>query len=246
MIIETPAVVLSSIKYGDSSRIVRLYSRDSGKTSVMAKGARSAKNKYGSALQPLSYINISYYKKAHSDLHLLGNAEIAVPFRKIQESLDHITAGLMILESISQTAQENEPNIELFDLLLIALLQLNEIKPNPFSVFIAYQLHLIRELGFSIDFSLEHINQTDSDIFFSLETGTMVPSMMKQNKNVIRFDKEEYFILLRLSQIAFENVSEIEVVTTKLNHIIDFFVKYFGFHLEKKFSYRSYSVLSNM
>jgi DNA repair protein RecO (recombination protein O) len=246
MIIETSAVVLSTLKYGDSSRIVRLYARDSGKTSVIAKGARSAKNKYGSALQPLSYINISYYKKAHSDLHLLGNAEIALPFRKIQESLDHMTAGLMILESISQTAQENEPNIDLFDLLLNALAQLNELKPNPFAVFIVFQLHLIRELGFNIDFSLEHLNQNNSDVYFSLETGTIVPVLMKHYKNVIRFDKEVYLLLLGLSQLPDDRLSDIEINTAGLNNIIDFFVKYIGFHLEKKFSYKSYNVLGNM
>ena len=246
MIIETQAIVLSAIKYGDSSRIVRLYTRDSGKTSVMAKGARSSKNKYGSALQPLSYINISYYKKSHSDLHLLGNTETAIPLRRIQESIDHMTAGLMMLESISQTAQENEANSKLFDILVIALVLLNENKPNPFSVFIAFQLHLIRELGFSIDFGIDLFVQGKSEVYFSLDTGILVQSMMGYDKTSIRFNKEEFQLLVRLAENDIEKSIEVEMTTQQLNNIIEFFIRYFGYHLEKKFSFRSYQVLGNL
>ena len=42
-IIKTEAVVLSKINYGDSSIIASLYSKNSGKMSVIIKGGRNPK-----------------------------------------------------------------------------------------------------------------------------------------------------------------------------------------------------------
>ena len=49
-IIKTEAVVLSKLNYGDSSSIASLFTEDFGKLSVIVKGARSPKSKYGKLL----------------------------------------------------------------------------------------------------------------------------------------------------------------------------------------------------
>ena len=53
-IIKTEAVVLSKMNYGDSSNIASLFTEDLGKISVIIKGARTVKSKYGKMLK--SYI----------------------------------------------------------------------------------------------------------------------------------------------------------------------------------------------
>ncbi|MBI5464877.1 MAG: recombination protein O N-terminal domain-containing protein, partial [Ignavibacteriales bacterium] len=43
MIVKTDAVVIKSMKYSDTSKIVALYTKEFGKLSVIAKGARANK-----------------------------------------------------------------------------------------------------------------------------------------------------------------------------------------------------------
>ncbi|MBK6759746.1 MAG: DNA repair protein RecO [Ignavibacteria bacterium] len=52
MIVSSEAIVLHSRRFGDSSRIVTLYSAELGKVTVVAKGARTMKSSFGAALEP--------------------------------------------------------------------------------------------------------------------------------------------------------------------------------------------------
>ena len=63
MLCSTSAIVLNYTKFGDTSLICNLYSKDYGKFSIIAKGARSLKNPHGAILEPLNYIDLIYYFK---------------------------------------------------------------------------------------------------------------------------------------------------------------------------------------
>ena len=61
MILSAQAIVLKTIKYGDSSLICRLFTKDQGKIAVMAKGAWRPKNTAGAILEPMNHILLDYY-----------------------------------------------------------------------------------------------------------------------------------------------------------------------------------------
>src|SRR3989304_672478 len=101
MIVSTDAIVLRSMKYGDTSKIVTLYSRKYGKIKVIAKGARSAKSKYGASLEPMTHSSIVIYKTEHRELHLLSKCEIASPFHKLNDDGDKMVVGLALVEIVN-------------------------------------------------------------------------------------------------------------------------------------------------
>jgi DNA repair protein RecO (recombination protein O) len=72
----TPATVLSTIAYGETSRIARLATRDLGVVSAIAKGARQPKSPFGGALQSLSEGTATVRLARHSDLHWLVSFEV--------------------------------------------------------------------------------------------------------------------------------------------------------------------------
>ncbi|HEX5632270.1 MAG TPA: recombination protein O N-terminal domain-containing protein, partial [Gemmatimonadales bacterium] len=51
--VTTPAIVLGAIRYGETSKIVRLATREHGVQSAIAKGALRPKSRFGAALQLL-------------------------------------------------------------------------------------------------------------------------------------------------------------------------------------------------
>ena len=57
------AVVLRTMKYRETSLIVTLYTDLFGKVSVVVKGARQPKGKYGTVLQPMAHIRAVIYRK---------------------------------------------------------------------------------------------------------------------------------------------------------------------------------------
>jgi len=74
--IETPATVLSTIAYGETSKVARLATRELGVVSVIAKGARRPRSRFGAALQVLSEGVATILPSRHSDLHTLTGFEL--------------------------------------------------------------------------------------------------------------------------------------------------------------------------
>ena len=87
-IVKTEAVVLKSMKYRETSKIITFYTRDFGKVKAIAKGARQPKNKFGSSLEPMSYVLVVLYRKEHRDLQLISQCDLIKTFRHLSEDLD--------------------------------------------------------------------------------------------------------------------------------------------------------------
>src|SRR5215204_6429821 len=75
-LVSTPAVVLSSLRYSETSKIVRLATREFGVQSVIAKGALRPKSRFGAALQLLSEGEAQFVLKENRELHLLTTFDL--------------------------------------------------------------------------------------------------------------------------------------------------------------------------
>jgi DNA repair protein RecO (recombination protein O) len=70
------ALVLRTYKLGETSKVVVLLSRERGKLRAVAKGARGARNRYRSALEPLSEVRATLYGRQGAELLRLGECEL--------------------------------------------------------------------------------------------------------------------------------------------------------------------------
>jgi DNA repair protein RecO (recombination protein O) len=114
---KTEAVILADMPQGETSKIIRIYSRDAGRLSLIAKGVRTPKNRFGGALEPLNHVQVVYYFKDNRDLHILSQCDVINAYPAIRKDLDRLAAGLACAEIIVRLVVEEEPNPELFDLL---------------------------------------------------------------------------------------------------------------------------------
>ena len=118
--VSTPAIVLSALKYSESSKIVRLATRDLGVQSAIAKGARRPRSRFGAALQVLSDGQAQLYLRDHRELNTLAAFDLArVPVR-LAEDLDRYAAASVLAEIMVRFAPP-DPHPESFDKLRDAL-----------------------------------------------------------------------------------------------------------------------------
>jgi DNA repair protein RecO (recombination protein O) len=152
MLVKTEAVVLKSMKYNETSKIVTFYSNEYGKVKGIAKGARSAKNKFGAALEPFSYSLLLIYKKEHRDLHLISQCDLIQSWKNLTGDYDRMMAGLSILKLMNKVTHHEERSPALFRLLVEILRALDASTKN-YEVFIlAFQLRLADLFGYSPNF----------------------------------------------------------------------------------------------
>ncbi|HRS01420.1 MAG TPA: DNA repair protein RecO [Bacteroidota bacterium] len=167
MILNTEAIVIASQKYGDSSKIITFFTKDFGIIKAIAKGSLQIKSKFGSALEILSYDNINFYSKPEGHLQLLSDAEILRPFYNLSKSLEHITIGFALCETILKTLDEQYKNPIIFGYLVESLNCLNNLSLNPANILIKFLINLSYTLGFGINFDNNEIENEHSPSKFN-------------------------------------------------------------------------------
>ncbi|MEL6445206.1 MAG: DNA repair protein RecO [Bacteroidota bacterium] len=157
MIVRTDAVVLRTLDYGETSQIVALFTREHGLLSVIAKGSRRPKSRFGSTLQPLAYVQAVYYFREGRGLQTLKETAHVQRFSTLPLDLDRLTRGMRMLELVRALFEEGEPNPAVFNLLLRGLHWLDTEPPRPANGLCHVQLRLATLLGFAPDVRREDL-----------------------------------------------------------------------------------------
>lgn len=162
-IIRTEAVVLRSLEYGETSQIVTLLTREKGKLTVMAKGARRPNSPYGASLQPMAYTQVVFYYKPTRSMQMLSESALMEPMPTIRRSLHKITIGLRIVELVRALLEDEDPQPSVFDLTQHTLHQLDAADQRAGNVWPYFQLRLATQLGFAPAVQREVVAQIDDD-----------------------------------------------------------------------------------
>jgi len=112
---KTLAIVLRVIDFSETSCVVTLFTRDFGKISGLAKGARRPKGPFESALDLLALCRIVFIHKSSDVLDLLTEAKLQRRFRSASRDLSRLYAGYYIAELLREMIDEGDPHPDLFD-----------------------------------------------------------------------------------------------------------------------------------
>ncbi|GAA4363578.1 DNA repair protein RecO [Kangiella marina] len=143
--------VLHSRPFKESSLILELLTLDHGRCSVLARGVRgSKKNQKRALLQPFQPLVISWVGR--SDLKTLKALEATAPSYSLMgiPSL----SGLYMNELMIKLLIQWDPHPDIFDAYKRSLVRLSN-KENPSVVLREFELELIDELGYGIDWQYD-------------------------------------------------------------------------------------------
>lgn len=183
-IIETESVVLSKLAYGDSSIIADLFTEDYGRISVIVKGGRSPKSKFGSLIDPLNHIQVVYYQKETRDIQLLSSAELLSHFSTLKEDLEKLKYAYAVLELIKNLSAEREANKKLFKGVVRILSRINSSNEKPGISFGRFFLFFLKEIGY--EFQLDRCavcgetNFSSLSLFYNFEKGLICGKCTKE------------------------------------------------------------------
>ena len=112
-LIATPAIVLKVTPFSETSKIVRLLSRDHGLVSVLARGARRAKSRSGAGLDLFAVGTATVRIKVQTDLHTLTGFELTRAHSHIADDVARFGAASALAELALKCAPA-EPHPESF------------------------------------------------------------------------------------------------------------------------------------
>ena len=109
------AFVLSSLDYGDSDRIVSLFTLEHGRIKAFARGARKSRKRFGPALEPFARIDAQ--ARIKEGLSSLQQADIVCIYPAIRADLERIAHALYTCELVDSITPEGHPLPRLYRLL---------------------------------------------------------------------------------------------------------------------------------
>ncbi len=139
-------VVLRTVDYGESDRVVTLLSRERGKVSAFARGARASRRRFGGALEPFTLVAAEVRARTASDLLGLESTAVLRGHGGIRGDLARIACASYATEVARELVQDHEPHSELFDLLLEYLDLLDRAPARP-AALRAYELGALQAAG---------------------------------------------------------------------------------------------------
>lgn len=229
-ILKTEAIVLNKINYGDTSKIVNLFTKDVGKIAVMVKGGRDSKSKAGKITDPLNYIQIIYYQKDTREIQLLTEADLVLFFHNIKNDIDRLSYSSGILELFVKLIPENECNLRLFKGLLKILGLMDNLSTSPIDLFNSFFMFFIKEIGYEIQiencsFCSRNISSTVSPAY-SFEKGILCDNCKNNNfyETIIPTELFNYLISLKTKNKNYETNLKIK------EDAIKFMEKYVRYH----------------
>jgi DNA repair protein RecO (recombination protein O) len=142
------AVVLRTQKLGEADRIVTLLTRRHGRVRAVAKGVRRTGSRLGSRVEPFMHIDLQLYEGRSLDI--VTQVETVAPYgERIATDYARYTAGTAVLETAERlTAEEREPAIRLYLLVVGALRALAESQHTTTLVLDAFILRAMSIAGY--------------------------------------------------------------------------------------------------
>jgi DNA repair protein RecO (recombination protein O) len=149
----SPAIVLRARDYAEADRIVTLLTRDFGKLSGIAKGAKASRKRFERKLEPLSCVTLFFRRRPHGQLVFITRAE--PPGESIQppsdDELTKLALGSYMLEFADALTREEAEAAMAYRVLRDALEVLGLGTPTR-SLRHAYELQMLRATGYGLDF----------------------------------------------------------------------------------------------
>jgi len=121
------AVILRRFRYGETSLVLQLLSREHGRVHLLAKGAYRPTARFYAALDLFDTLELEWIASPGRELATLQSASIVVRRHRLALDLARFRAALTMLELADHGCQDGPANHELFELTSAGLDQLLQI-----------------------------------------------------------------------------------------------------------------------
>ena len=222
-VVTTKAIVLSTLKYSDSSLIVKSYTQEEGLKSYLIRGILKAK-KGGLKIayfQPLNQLNIVASKRNKVSLNTIKEAQISYPYTRIYKNIIKQSVVLFLSEVLSYSIKEEEKNNALFEYIETGLVWL-DLHDKVANFHLLFLLNLTRFLGFYPDLTEKE------KIGFDLLEGNFTD--VTSQKNVIY--ENNFYQFKKLLGINFDSIENVSFNKQERQVVLKIIIQYFELHLD--------------
>ena len=169
---KTKGIVLRSIKYGETSLVVTIFTELFGIQTYMVNGVRTSKKSASKAnhFQPTAILDLVVYHSENKSMQRIKEFSWSSLYSKLLSNVIKNSIGSFMAELLHKCLKQPEANADLYNFCeesFFALDQSNKIVAANFALF--FTLHLTHFFGFRmID------NYNNDNLFLDLQEGNFI------------------------------------------------------------------------
>jgi DNA repair protein RecO (recombination protein O) len=161
----TQATILRTIDYGDSDKIVTLFTSRYGKIVAIAKGAKKSLKRFGGTLELFSLVDVVWSRGGRKGLPILKEATVIEPFDRIRTDIFKTAYACFWSELIYKWMEEGQKHYPSFELLTHVLSCLDEDEIDDDFLSILFQVKFLALCGFAPNLERCSVCQKPIDAF---------------------------------------------------------------------------------
>ncbi len=239
MLLKTKGIVFRQFKYGETGKIVKIYTEERGLMSFIIKGIRNRKSPTPASLfQSLSILEIVTSWNEKKDLHFIKEATQAHAYRTIPSDIRKSTVILFLNEILYKTIREEEANKKLFRFIEQSLIHFDE-QESRFSNFHIYFLSaLTRFLGF-------HPSQEQASVvsFFDMYEGLFTGN---QPLHKYCMHPPESLIFKDILNASLEEYDQVNIGRASRIELLEKILEYYRLHQPALREVKSFDILQTV
>ncbi len=236
MIVKTEAIVISAIKYGESSLIVRCITRKEGMRSYMLKGVLSSKKgKLKPAyFQPLQILTIEANHNSKGKLNTIKEVSDVYNYDSLYFNIIKQSIGVFLVDVLNASIREEEANENLYDFINSSFVFLDS-HDSISNFHLVFLINLTKFLGF-------FPSNSKGDVF-DLNEGCFTNSL--PFKNYIK--GKELQLFKNLLSVSFDNMDSIQAINSSQRAVLlNILLNYYEIHISSFRRPKSLEVLTTI
>lgn len=236
MIEKTSGIVLHSFKYGETSVIARIFTRNKGLQAYIIPGVRKHKSKIRLNLfQPLTILDMVVYHKENSGLQHIKEVHCPKPFFSIPYDILKSSIAIFLSEMLTHAIREHDANPDMFDYIRDSLAFLDETSDKIADFHLVFLMQLSRFLGFQ-----PRNNYTEKYCFFNSGEGLFQSNFVD---DLSCLDKDLSVCFHQINTVSYQELQQLRFNLATRRSLLTTIINYYRIHLQGFQEVRSQTVL---
>ena len=236
MITKTRGIVLRSVRFGESSLIVDVLTKSSGRVSFMVHIPKTSKGKIKKQyFQPMTLLDFEYDFRQRSNLQRIKDVRVSLPYSSIPIDPAKSCISLFLSEFIYYATRNEQENPTLFTYISTSL----EWLDNAYEDFVNFHLVFMMRLGKFLGFQ-PFLEDFTPGCFFDLRNGCFTLSMPLHTDFLNAADAGHLYNLMRMN---FDTMKLFKLSHDDRNRITEIVLRYYKLHLPNMPELQSFDIL---
>ena len=235
--IKTTAIILHSIRWKESSKIVTMYTEAFGITKLIARGAYRKGSSLAGKIETLMLVDAVLNVKESRSINIIKEIDIVDTFSEIRTNMKLLPYALSLIEIINQVLEETDSDSIFFNFIVEMINAVRDSK-TPEIVLVFFLLKLSSYLGFKPELGkcgLGDTNLCSEKIYLSMNNGKVSCKNCDTNtSHPLIINKDQYLFLKDLQKVSYRLIRNYEKSRSDSIILVEKLLRYLNFHLDKE------------